>query len=53
MLPIRTTFAKLKREGRKALIPFINAADSGKGYTVPLMHVLAKEGATLLNWECP
>ena len=42
-------FSALKRQGRKALIPFITAGDPQPNVTVPLMHALVAAGADI--WE--
>ena len=41
---IATTFASLKAQNKKALIPFITAGDSDPLMTVPLMHELVHAG---------
>ncbi|MEW6132466.1 MAG: tryptophan synthase subunit alpha [Pseudomonadota bacterium] len=53
MSRISSTFDRLKREGRKALIPFITAGDPGKGFTVPLMHTLVEAGADIIELGVP
>jgi tryptophan synthase alpha chain len=47
------TFAKLKQQGRKALIPFITAGDPEPKLTVPVMHALAKAGADVIELGVP
>ena len=53
MSRIAATFAKLKGEGRKALIPFVTAGDPEPGLTVPLMHALAKAGCDVIELGVP
>ena len=53
MSRIDTTFAKLKQQQRKALIPFITAGDPSQPLTVPLMHGLVSAGADVLELGVP
>jgi len=53
MSRIDTTFAKLKQQQRKALIPFITAGDPSQQLTVPLMHGLVAAGADVLELGVP
>jgi tryptophan synthase alpha chain len=53
MSRISATFARLKGEGRKALIPFVTAGDPEPKLTVPLMHALAKAGADVIELGVP
>jgi tryptophan synthase alpha chain len=53
MSRIATTFARLKEQGKKALIPFITAGDPDPGLAVPLMHALAKAGADAIELGVP
>lgn len=53
MSRIEATFAKLKQQQRKALIPFITAGDPSPQLTVPLMHELVKVGADVLELGVP
>ena len=53
MSRIGPTFATLKAQGRKALIPFITAGDPEPSLTVPLMHALAAGGADILELGVP
>ena len=46
-------FSTLKRQGRKALIPFITAGDPQPNVTVPLMHALVAAGADILELGVP
>jgi tryptophan synthase alpha chain len=50
---IDQTFAKLKAEGRTALIPFFTAGDPSREATVPVMHALAKAGADVIELGVP
>lgn len=53
MSRIAATFEALKKQGRKALIPFITAGDPEPGVTVPAMHALVKAGADVLELGVP
>ncbi len=53
MSRIQTTFDRLKRQQRKALIPFITAGDPSQRMTVPLMHALVKAGADVIELGVP
>lgn len=53
MSRLAATFARLKEEGRKALIPFVTAGDPERSLTVPLMHALAKAGADVIELGVP
>lgn len=46
-------FAKLKAEGRRALIPFITAGDPGPQYTVAFMHAMVEAGADVIELGVP
>lgn len=50
---IATTFASLKAQNKKALIPFITAGDSDPLMTVPLMHELVQAGADIIELGVP
>lgn len=50
---ITSLFATLKRQNRKALIPFITAGDPNPGITVALMHQLVKSGADIIELGIP
>jgi tryptophan synthase alpha chain len=50
---IAATFARLAREKRKALIPFITAGDPTAEITVPLMHALVDAGADIIELGVP
>lgn len=53
MSRIAETFARLRRQERKALIPFITAGDPEPAATVPLMHALVRAGADILELGVP
>lgn len=53
MSRIAATFAKLKSEGRKALIPFVTAGDPYPDATVEIMHALANGGADVIELGVP
>ena len=53
MSRIATTFETLKKQGRKALIPFMTAGDPDPKLTVPLMHALARAGADVIELGVP
>jgi tryptophan synthase alpha chain len=53
MSRLADTFAKLKQQGRKALIPFVTAGDPEPKLTVPVMHALAKAGADVIELGVP
>jgi len=53
MSRIGPTFAALKAQNKKALIPFITAGDPGRGMTVPLMHALVEAGVDLIELGVP
>jgi len=46
-------FAELKRQGRKALIPYLMAGDPGPEQTVALMHAVVEAGADLIELGVP
>ena len=53
MSRIAATFAALKAQGRKALIPFITAGDPNPAMAVPLMHALVAGGADVIELGVP
>ncbi|SFC44801.1 tryptophan synthase, alpha chain [Marinospirillum celere] len=53
MSRIQATFAQLKENNRKALIPYITAGDPAPEYTVELMHALVEAGADILELGVP
>jgi len=50
---IADTFAKARKAGRKALVPFITAGDPDPAWTVPVMHALVKAGSDLIELGVP
>ena len=50
---ISKTFAALKNQNRKALIPFITAGDPNPEITVQLMHQLVQSGADIIELGVP
>lgn len=53
MSRIENCFATLKKEGKKALIPFITAGDPSLETTVPLMHAMVEAGANIVELGVP
>jgi len=53
MSRIRTTFAALAAQGRKALIPFITAGDPHPDLGLPLMRALVAGGADIIELGVP
>lgn len=53
MSRIAATFARLNKQGRKALIPFITAGDPDPASCVPLMHALVAGGADIIELGVP
>lgn len=53
MSRIANTFANLKTQGKKALIPFITAGDPNPAMAVPLMHALVAGGADVIELGVP
>lgn len=53
MSRIQTTFAALKQQHKKALIPYITAGDPHPKHTVQLMHTLVKSGADIIELGVP
>lgn len=53
MSRIKSSFERLKAQGRKALIPFITAGDPDAALTVPLMHALVDAGADIIELGVP
>lgn len=47
------TFARLAKNNKKALIPFVTAGDPSKEITVPLMHELVAAGADVIELGVP
>ncbi len=53
MSRIAACFTHLKKQHKKALIPFITAGDPSPALTVPLMHGLVAAGADILELGVP
>jgi tryptophan synthase alpha chain len=53
MSRLAATFEALKKQGRKALIPFITAGDPDPKQAVPLMHALAGAGCDVIELGVP
>lgn len=53
MSRIKTTFATLKANNKKALIPYITAGDPHPKFTVELMHTMAANGADIIELGVP
>lgn len=53
MSRIQTVFARLRAQGRKALVPFITAGDPDAALTVPLMRALVEAGADVIELGVP
>ena len=53
MSRIAARFARLRAEGRKALVPFITAGDPSREATVAVMHALVAAGADLIELGVP
>ncbi|HUO44898.1 MAG TPA: tryptophan synthase subunit alpha [Burkholderiales bacterium] len=53
MSRIAATFDALKKQGRKALIPFATAGDPDPALTVPLLHAFVEAGADILELGVP
>jgi tryptophan synthase alpha chain len=53
MSRIQSTFAALKANNKKALIPYITAGDPHPRFTVELMHTMVKNGADIIELGVP
>lgn len=53
MSRIEGAFARLRENGRRALVPFVTAGDPESSVTVPLMHALVGAGANVLELGVP
>lgn len=53
MSRIQKTFAVLKANNKKALIPYITAGDPHPKFTVELMHTMASNGADIIELGVP
>jgi tryptophan synthase alpha chain len=50
---IDATFARLKVDGRRALIPYVTAGDPSLALTLPIMQALATAGADVIELGVP
>lgn len=50
---INACFDAARESGRKVLIPFVTAGDPDPGWTVDIMHAMAKAGADLIELGVP
>jgi tryptophan synthase alpha chain len=53
MSRIQSTFAALKANNKKALIPYITAGDPHPKFTVELMHAMVSNGADIIELGVP
>ena len=53
MSRIKSTFATLKANHKKALIPYITAGDPHPKHTVAILHTLVKNGADMIELGIP
>ncbi len=53
MSRIQSTFAALKANHKKALIPYITAGDPHPDFTVELMHTMVKNGTDIIELGVP
>ena len=53
MSRIQGTFEKLRKAGRKALIPYVTAGDPDPRATVPILHAMVQAGADVLELGVP
>ena len=53
MSRIASTFERLAREKKKALIPFVTAGDPSPAITVPLMHAMVEAGVDIIELGVP
>lgn len=53
MSRIAASFAKLKSEGRKALVPYVTAGDPAPEVTVGLLHAMVEAGADVIELGIP
>lgn len=53
MSRISQCFARLKAQGKKALVPYITAGDPDIGTTLGIMHALVKNGADVIELGFP
>jgi tryptophan synthase alpha chain len=50
---LASTFARLRGEGRKALVSFVTAGDPSPAVTVPALHALVRGGVDVLELGMP
>jgi tryptophan synthase alpha chain len=53
MSRIKQTFEQLKKEHKKALIPYVTATDPNPEITVDLLHAMVESGANILELGVP
>jgi tryptophan synthase alpha chain len=53
MSRLEQRFADLRKQGRRALIPYVTAGDPSPRVTVPLLHALVEGGADVLELGVP
>ena len=53
MSRVAARFARLRADGRKALVPFVTAGDPSREATVAVMHALVAAGADLIELGVP
>ena len=53
MSRLAVRFARLRAEGRKALVPFVTAGDPSREATVGVMHALVAAGADMIELGVP
>ena len=53
MSRIAGTFARLREDRRRALVPFVTAGDPEPSVTVPLMHAMVRAGANVVELGVP
>lgn len=53
MSRLSETFARLRQDNRKALIPFITAGDPNPEWTVPTLHAMVGAGADIIELGIP
>ncbi len=53
MSRLKTTFDRLKAQGKTALIPYLTAGDPSRETAVALMHTMVKNGADVLEMGVP
>ena len=53
MSRIKSTFASLKANNKKALIPYITAGDPHPNFTVEMMHAMVASGADMIELGVP